>query len=108
MDNFDCYLSTSLVIRVIEGIGWQIWWLCTWEHVPYLPKMDFASISPLTGALPWATTVKGEGLVVCIAVVCAVVVVFVAAIGTATTVGYVGVATFVAAPIISYEILLVW
>ena len=69
--------------------------------------MDLASISPLTGALPWATTAKGEGAVVGTAVVCAVVVVFAAAIGTATTVGYVGVAAFVAAPIISYEILLV-
>ena len=67
--------------------------------------MGLAPISPLTGALPWATTAKGESGAVGGAVV---EVAGAAAIGTATAVPYIGVAAFVAASIISYEILLVW
>ena len=55
--------------------------------------MGLAPISPLTGALPWATTAKGEGG----AVVAAVEVATAAAIGTATAAPYIVLAAFVAA-----------
>ena len=56
--------------------------------------MGLAPISPFIGALPWATTAKGEGG----GVVGAVVVAVAAAIGTATAVPYIGLAAFFAAP----------
>ena len=69
------------------------------HQLPYLPQMGLAPISPLTGALPWATTAKGEGgAVVGAVIVCAVVVAVAAAIGTATVVPVICVAAFIAAP----------
>ena len=59
----------------------------------YLPKMGLAPISPLIGALPWATTAKGERGVV----VGAVVVAAAAAIDTATAAPYIGFAACCAA-----------
>ena len=58
--------------------------------------MGLAPISPLAGALPWATTAKGVGAVVGTVVVVVVAVARAAVIGTATAVPYIGVAAFVA------------
>ena len=66
-------------------------------QLPYLPMMGLAPISPLSGALPWATTVKKVGAVVGTVVVATVVVAEAAAIGTATAELYIGAAAFVAA-----------
>ena len=63
------------------------------HQLPHMPKMGLAPISPLPGALLWATTARGwYGVVVGAAVVAAA-----EAIDIATAAGYVGIAALVAA-----------
>ena len=67
-------------------------------RLPYLPMMGLAPISPLGGALPWATPARKVGAVVGTVELVAAVVAEAAAIATATAVPYIGVAAFVATP----------
>ena len=65
------------------------------HQLPNMPMMGLAPISPMIGALPWATTAKGTWIG---AVVGCVVVAVAAAVDTATASPHIDIAAFVAAP----------